>query len=258
MGTISKALGLLNHFSVEKPEIGLTEFQKLAKRDKATVYRHLVELEENGFLQQDVLTKSYRLGPAILRLANVRELTFPARDAVAPLIDTMSKELGELVHVSLLEGTDLASLYHADHHQHGLRVSLTDSPTFPLHATSSGISVLAFGDPELLEFVKSAEKQTFTEDTRTASDDIDALIENTQRRGYCNSDSTYEEGVCSYGVPVFDRNGDVQGAVAVAFPSLRGGAQNRDRIVEVLLRNAATVTEKLGGVVPENLKALWT
>ena len=53
MGTISKALGLLDHFTPEKSEIGLSEFQRLSGYSKATTYRHLVALHEAGFLEQD-------------------------------------------------------------------------------------------------------------------------------------------------------------------------------------------------------------
>jgi len=83
MGTISKALDLLGHFSSTRSQIGLTEFVTLTRRDKATVHRHLSELEQNGFLEQHPQTRAYRLGPALLRLAAVREAAFPMR-AAAP------------------------------------------------------------------------------------------------------------------------------------------------------------------------------
>ena len=85
MGTITKALELLNLFSRTKPEIGLMEFARLSGRDKATVHRHLTELEENGFVEQHPQTRAYRLGPAILRLTAVREV------ALTTLLVTMRR-----------------------------------------------------------------------------------------------------------------------------------------------------------------------
>ena len=103
MGTITKALELLNFFSRSRPEIGLGEFVRLSGRDKATVHRHLVELEANGFLDQHPDTRAYRLGPALLRLSGVREITHPVRSVLRPIVTQMADDLGELVHVSLIQ-----------------------------------------------------------------------------------------------------------------------------------------------------------
>ena len=48
MSTISKALGLLDLFNEARPRLGLTDVHRLTGRDKATVHRHLVALEEAG------------------------------------------------------------------------------------------------------------------------------------------------------------------------------------------------------------------
>ena len=122
MGTITKALKLLTHFSSDRGEIGLASFVRLSGGDKATVRRHLVELEQNGFLEQHPETRSYRLGPALLRLASVREKHFPIRAGITPIVDKMAAELGELVHASLLQGGVMSPVYHFDPLRHGLRV----------------------------------------------------------------------------------------------------------------------------------------
>ena len=64
MGTITKALTLLNLFSANRTEMGLAEIVRLSGRDKATVHRHLVELQENGFLEQHPVTFSCRRASA--------------------------------------------------------------------------------------------------------------------------------------------------------------------------------------------------
>ena len=86
MGTITKALDLLTHFSAARPEIGLSQFVRLSGRDKATVHRHLTELEANGYLEQNPVSRAYRLGPALLRLAAVREAASPTRDLLRPIV----------------------------------------------------------------------------------------------------------------------------------------------------------------------------
>ena len=88
MSSATKTLELLAYFSTARPEIGLSQLYKLAQRDKATTYRHLQALEETGFVEQNPMTKQYRLGPAILQLAQTREATVPRKAGVeAPLFD---------------------------------------------------------------------------------------------------------------------------------------------------------------------------
>ena len=145
MGTITKALEMLNYFSRSAPELGLSEFVRLSGRDKATVHRHLVELAENGFLEQHPDSRAYRLGPAILRLATVRETTAPTRAVVLPLIAALADEVGELVHFSLIQGELLSPVSHVEPGRHGTQVHFDPSEMLPLHATASGLAVLAFG-----------------------------------------------------------------------------------------------------------------
>ena len=98
MSTIEKALTLLEHFSSNRPEIGLTEFKTITSIDKGTLYRHLTALKNSGFLEQNYLTKRTVLGPAVIRLAAVRENTVPIVKTVQYYVDRIANEIHELVH----------------------------------------------------------------------------------------------------------------------------------------------------------------
>lgn len=253
MGTITKALNLLNHFSVTRPEIGLSEFRKLTGQDKATTYRHLNELESNGFLGQDEQTRLYHLGPAILRLANVREKTFPARDAVAPIVNSISDTLGELVHVSILQGTSLSPLYHADIQIRGTRVYFDEGEMLPLHATASGLAMLAFAPTTLLEQVLSAPIQKYTENTILDPNTLRKAVRDTQKRGFSISDETFESEVCSMATPIFDKDQNAFGTLAVALPAGRATDEKRMAIIAALAQGGQDVSRAFGGSIPSDL-----
>ena len=82
MSTVDKALGVLALFSETRMSLGLSEAARLLDWDKATVQRYLASLEGQGFLEKDPLTRAYHLGPAVTRLAAVREITYPIETAV--------------------------------------------------------------------------------------------------------------------------------------------------------------------------------
>ena len=104
MSSVTKTLALLAFFSPSRPEIGLSQLCRLAKRDKATTYRHLQALEEAGFVEQSALTKMYRLGPALLQLAQVREATVPRKMGAEAALAALSDATGETAHVTVLSG----------------------------------------------------------------------------------------------------------------------------------------------------------
>lgn len=257
MGTIAKALKLLDFLSVSRPELGLAEFTRLAGQDKATVYRHLTELARNGFLDLDPNSKRYRMGPAVLRLAHVREMTIPARDAVAPIAKRLSREIGELVHVSILHGTVLSCLVHADINAHGTRVHFEEAAPLPLHATASGIALFTYSDPTLLPSVLAQPLTRFTDQTLTEPEDIRRAIDATRSTGFSVMDRTYDEEVSSVAVPVFDKSDRSIGAVAVAVPISRMNSALESTIKTLLMDGGEQISSALGGVVHEELKEVW-
>ena len=88
---MEKALKLLSYFSESRPEIGLTEFKRLTGHDKGTVHRYLSDLRNGGFLEQNETTKAYSLGPALVRLAHVRNATNPILNIVADVLRPLSQ-----------------------------------------------------------------------------------------------------------------------------------------------------------------------
>lgn len=257
MGTITKALELLGLFSRARPEIGLGEFVRLTGRDKATVHRHLVELERNGFLEQHPGTRAYRLGPAILRLSGVREATHPVRSALRPVVERMAAALGELVHVSLLQGRQLSPAVHADPLVHGTAVHFDEAEMLPLHATSSGLAVLAFAGPALAEAVLAGPLATHTGRTITDAARLRALLDAVRESGVASLDRAFDDEVCSQGVPIFGASGAVAGALSVAVPVVRATAAKRAAVRDALLAGAVEASRALGGTVPEPLARTW-
>ena len=103
MSTVDKALEVLGLFSERRPSVGLSEAARLLRRDKSTVQRYLASLENQGFLEQDALSRAYHLGPAVTRLSVVREITYPIETAVKNIMTKLVQDTSETVHLSHLE-----------------------------------------------------------------------------------------------------------------------------------------------------------
>ena len=250
MGTITKALDLLTFFSTQRPEIGLGEFVRLAARDKATVHRYLTELAECGFLEQNSKSRGYRLGPAILRLYGVREATSPLRSVLRDPVSEMADEIGELVHVSILQGSQLSPVLHADPRQHGTQVAFDESVMLPLHATASGLAILSFGPQLLRERVLNGPLERFTAATLTEPDVLRARIAAFRERGIAWLEQGFDDEVASQAGPIFGPDGEVIGVVAIAVPTARASDEKCARMTEVLHKWIARMSKAVGGTLP--------
>lgn len=255
MSVIHKAVELLSFFSPDRPEIGLSEFRALAGRDKATVYRHLEALESVGLLEQVPQTRAYRIGPAVLRLAHLRELTTPRRAGALAVLPRLADATGETAHVSLLDGLQLRQLVHLESTRHSTRVVM-ENETYPLHATASGTVVLAFGPPALRRHAEAALTR-FTDATPTTPAALAAAVDRARATGFGVSAEGFEHGVHGIAAPVFDQSGAVAGAVSVASVAARVTPEAEHLIRAHLVQAASAITKSWGGAVPPTLEAAW-
>lgn len=255
MSSVRKALGLLSHFSTVRPEIGLTQMCRIAKRDKATTYRHLQALEDAGFIEQNPLTRQYRLGPALLHFAGIRETTVPRKEGAQPALLGLAEATGETSHVTVLSRATLYSLTSCESPQHGTR-AIIDMTTFPLHATASGLCALAFG-PETLMAEAHEKLESYTDNTPSTSEALAALVAGVRETGFAEANQSYEAEIHGFSTPVFDQTGQFAGTVSVASVASRCTPALERTIKSSLTIASQEISHSWGGTVPETLRATW-
>ena len=256
MSTVERAMQLLNYFENGRREIGLSEFRMLAGRDKATTYRHLCALESVGMIEQNLETRRYRIGPAVLRLARLREDSMPRLSGLRAALQTLSKATQETAHGSMLEGTVLRSMGYQEASEHSTRV-IINIDVLPLHATASGLAVLAFSGPDLRKAALEDVAQ-FTAYTPASEAALDDALSLARATGFAVSDQGFELGVHGIAAPLFDESTKVAGAIAVAVPVGRMTAELGNRIRHELSSAARDVTKSWGGTLPDALLAAWS
>lgn len=250
MGTTSKALSLLRLFSSSQPDIGLTELSRQSGMNKATVFRLMRDLAEHGFVEQVGPDRMYRIGPAVMRLAVLREATVPLRSIAKDHVRAVAEDVGETTHVSQLSGDELSTLIYAYSAKHGTRVTMEDAERLPFHATSSGLSVLTYSDAALVDMILSKPLVKRTAHTIVDPQRVRDEMKRIAARGYAESVSGFEQDVHSIAAPIFAAGQNVCGALAIAAPVGRVDHDLRSRMISAVQERAQIISEIMGGTMP--------
>ncbi|MCH2168345.1 MAG: IclR family transcriptional regulator [Oceanicola sp.] len=257
MSTITKALSLLDLFTEARPVIGLSAFQKLTGWDKATVYRQLRALEQAGFLEQTPTTRAYRLGHAVARLAEMRQRTVSEAETLNPIVEEISRSLGERVHVNRLVGDGLHQVTQADFGRHAIRVEFEPNLVLPLLTTSSGKAILAFLPAARRAALIKAPQDRIDTAPMPSGSDVQAALAQAAKVGYAQSRDSFEMGVASVAIPLFDAQGAACAACSVVYPTIRHDSRFLARAVSVLCAQGPGLVARLGGQIPSRVQQLW-
>lgn len=246
MSTVVKALSLLDHFDASVPEIGLVDIARLSGLDKATTRRLLVALSEKGFVEQDAVTRRYRLGAALVRLARIREAALPMLDIARPLVEELSRACGETVHVSQVAANMLSSVLVCES-PHANRVSVAVGQHLPFHCTASGIAFLSATTETFRATVLKGPLPRMTAKTATSAAQVKKLVETACDRGFAFSDQGLEDGVVSVAAPIVGPGGAAVGAISIATPAARADEATIARHSTQVRNAAARISAALGG-----------
>lgn len=250
MGTVDKAFHLLSFFTVSEPAWGLSELARRAGQDKATALRLLNSLVAGGFVEQDPVARTFRLGTAVLKLARIREASFPFVALARPPAERLSEQIGETVHVCLPEREALATVQVVEP-QRATRVHVDPSQPLPFHATASGLAFLAFARPDLLESALShVDFRAHTEHTITSKEALTGQLAKIRAGAYAVSGSSFELETIGIAAPIFDASGFATATVAAACLASRMTPELETRIASAVTGTAIDISRALGAEPP--------
>ena len=189
--------------------------------DKATVTRLLRTLGETGYVIQNDVTRRYRLTGRILWLAHGVAARLDLRSTARPHLAALRDELGETVHLGILE--DLRVVYvdklEADN---SIQLVSAVGQTMPLHSTSLGKAMLAALPDDEREAVYA--RIDFAPRTDRTIRDLATFREEIQRtrvRGYSTDDRENEPFGACVGAAIIGAVGRPVGAISIAGPHFR-------------------------------------
>jgi DNA-binding IclR family transcriptional regulator len=129
-------------------ELGVTELAADLGVHKSTAFRLVSTLVAHDLVEQVSERGKFRLGVGVLRLAGATAVRLDLVQESRPVTADLARRVGETVNITVLSGTEALYL---DQVSGPSAISLHNwvGQRIPLHATSNGKVLLAFG-PSLL------------------------------------------------------------------------------------------------------------
>ena len=110
LSSVKKALQVLETFSEQQPELSLTEISKRLNSHKSSIFRILITLASEGFVEKNPVNNKYRLGLKVLNLANRVMGRYDLRDLAGPYMEELAQRTGEIIHLSILDRNEIVYL----------------------------------------------------------------------------------------------------------------------------------------------------
>lgn len=250
--SLDRAVAILNVFTRERRELGVSAIAQLTGLTTSTTHRLLGSLVAHGLVQQVSDSKRYSLGSHLLRLAYIAAGHVNVREAALPVMQRLRDTCDETVGLHVLRGDNHRMVVDQVESHKPLRRTYTDmGEPIPLHQGAPGKVLLAFLPPEASEAILNLTLEAATEATPCDPQSLRAELEEIRRVGYSLSFGERARDINTVAVPVSSHTGAVIAALSVTGPTVRMPRKRLEELSESAIAAGREVSRKLGCVLPE-------
>lgn len=239
-GTVGKALDVLDRVAAFGRPVRFSELLPEGGYPKATLYRLLQVLVNQGLLAQDPDSGHYELGVRLVRLAHQAWAQASLAPVARPHIDALAAATGEAVHLAQLDGGQVLYVDKVNAHT-DIRMFSATGRVGPAYCTGVGKAMLAFLPETDRETV--LRQQSFHAFTPATLDEAGLRAELARIRadGVAWDREEHETGIVCVAAPILSRGGRVLGALSLTSTTRRRGLEGLEKLTDEVVRTAQTI-----------------
>jgi DNA-binding IclR family transcriptional regulator len=218
---VGKALDVLDEVARFGRPVRFGELLNQSPYPKATLYRFVQTLTNQGMLAYDPDRQTYTPGIRLVRLAHAAWQTSSLAPIARPHLDALSAEVGETVHLAQL---DAAQVLYVDKRnaREPLPMYSQAGKVGPAYCTGVGKAMLAFLPEDALKRVLLQQSyHRFTPATLRDEPSLRAELATISARGHAFDAEEHEPGIICVALPILTRTGRVLGALSVTSSTAR-------------------------------------
>jgi DNA-binding IclR family transcriptional regulator len=246
--SLEKAFDLLFSFQAQAPEQSLSQISRQLRFPPSTARRLLKVMISRRLIQQDRLTKLYRLGPGILYLASLAKEGSDIRKIALPVMERLRDVTRENTALHELREGNRVCIEKVESKQ-VLRDTILIGDQFPAHAGATGKVLLAHLPKEELAKYLDSRKPLQSLTPRTINDPkrLVAELARIRKRGVAFScGERVMDGLCAVSAPIFDSEERVRYCLTVTLTPFRLQATGREKLFSAVKNAAREISIKYG------------
>lgn len=230
----------------------LSDAAKELQVNKNIAHRLLFTLEELGFIQEDAVSRKYRLTFKLLNLARTQWIKSDVLSQSEPLLKELARSTGELVRLALVELGELRWVFA----EIGAQRSLMIDPAYGgniiphVHATSKAY-LMTLPEAELERRIEGFTFTAYSPHSITDAGTFKAHIQEARSEGFACSYEERDLGIAAVAVPVL--GGDrLTGPRCVAVVSISAPASrmSKDQIKSMARELLMPAVRRLQNIWP--------
>lgn len=244
-----KMLEVLGAFSMERPSMTLTELARATDLPMSTTHRVVTQLTAWGALERDQ-RRRYAIGHRLWRLGTLSPRAHDQRAHILPFLEQLfvDTRLATVLSVFHPDGSVVVEQLLG---WRDANVTAGLGERLPLHATSPGLILLAFGGREVWEPLARGPLRRYTARTVVDLGKLRRLAQEARRTAIAVSEGALVASTGSISTPVFGHRGELYGAVSLAWTAgAPEPAALAPKLVSTAQRVSATLRRATGPAVP--------
>lgn len=218
--SLVKAMRVLESFSVDTREMGVSEIASRLGYQKSTVFNILSTFSDLGYVEQNHETGKYFLSLKILHFSYIVNSHLGFQRVFQEPMNRISAQTGEICYMGIPNGDKVLYLLSTAPSGSANLRQITGE-TAPMYCTGLGKVFLAYMSHDERQQVLSKPSVKFTDNTIIDRAALEANLEEVRRNGFAVDNMEHEFGIRCVAVPVFGVNNQVMAAVSVSGPSPR-------------------------------------
>jgi DNA-binding IclR family transcriptional regulator len=208
-----RLLGVLDAFGPRHRALSLSDISRRAGLSLSTAHRLVNELAGWGALERDAAGR-YSIGLRLLELAALAPRGLELREAAFPYLDELHRRTCGNVHLGVRDGLEVVYVEtlrtRTDH-----PITSRIGDRWPMHATGTGLVLLALGERELQEQVLHSPLERFTPLTITDPGELRRRLARVRQAGVAVARGQITVPNLVVAVPVFGPFGELAAAISV-------------------------------------------
>lgn len=234
-----RLLAVLDAFGPRHRALSLSEISRRAGLSLSTAHRLVSELVNWGALERDANGR-YSIGLRLLELAALAPRGLELREAAFPYLDELHQRTRGNVHLGVRDGLEVVYVETMRARPPGRPISSRIGDRWPMHATGTGLVLLALAERDLQERALQGPLEKFTPLTITDPTELRRMLARIRQSGVAVTRGQITLPDMAVAVPVYDPYGGVAAAISVVVEAETA----RPKVLAAMLNEAAAAISR--------------